>query len=81
MVGIGFFGKSLTCFGKSLTFFGKSLTFFGKSLSRKKKRDLGKSEKSEKKLMLTFAKPTNKICSPLFYFFGKKRKKRKIKKS
>ena len=74
MVGIGFFGKSLTCFGKSLT-------FFGKSLSRKKKRDLGKSEKSEKKLMLTFAKTTNKICSPLFYFFGKKRKKRKIKKS
>jgi len=81
MVGIGFFGKSLTRFGKSLTFFGKSLTFFGKSLSRKKKRDLGEPRENPKKLMLTFAKTPNKICSPLFYFFGKKRKKRKIKKS
>ena len=56
MVGIGFFGKSLTCFGKSLTcfgksltFFGKSLTFFGKSLTRKKKRDLGNPRENTKK--------------------------------
>jgi hypothetical protein len=49
MVGIGFFGKSLTCFGKSLTFFGKSLTCFGKSLTRKKKRDLGNPGEIRKK--------------------------------
>jgi len=49
MVGIGFFGKSLTRFGKSLTRFGKSLTFFGKSLTRKKKRDLGEPRENPKK--------------------------------
>jgi len=71
MVGIGFFGKSLTRFGKSLTRFGKSLT-------RKKSEIWGNPGKSGKKLMLTNAKTTNKLCSPLFLFFGKKRKKRKI---
>ena len=82
MVGIGFFGKSLTCFGKSLTCFGESLTFFGKSLTRKKKARFGESRRNpEKSLCSQIIKQQIKYALPYFYFSEKREKREKLKKA
>jgi hypothetical protein len=62
-------------------FWGIVDIFWGIVDTKKKSEIWGIPEKSGKKLMLTNKKTTNKICSPLFLFLRKKRKKRKIKKS